>query len=90
VGQHLSLEKRINAPGFQKRHLLGVSQVTVRFVLDDDALAVQRDFDKAAQRARLDLAWFVRARAMTSCADGSRSASLIWIIFLRFDVSFTP
>jgi len=59
VGQHLAADEGVDAAGFEQRHLLGVAQVGVWFVLHHGGLALHRGLEHSAQRVGLDLARLV-------------------------------
>ena len=50
IGQHLSAQETLNAAFFKQRHLLGVAQFGVVFVLDDAMPAVHGGFNPIADR----------------------------------------
>ena len=59
VGQHFSENEGLDAAFFQERHLLGVPQLGVRFVLGDGTFAFHAHLEEAVQWAGLDLAGLV-------------------------------
>jgi hypothetical protein len=56
VGQHLAADEGFDAAFLQQRHLLGVAQVGVGFVLDDAGFAGDVGVVQAAQRVGVGLA----------------------------------
>jgi len=53
VGQDFAADEGLDAAFFEKRNLLAVAQVGIRFVFDDTLFPIDGDFVKAVQRIGL-------------------------------------
>ena len=65
VGKYLSAQEALDTALFEERHLLGVAQVAVGFVLDDPSPAVDSRFNQTTYRVGFDV-----SRTMDFLYDG--------------------